>query len=103
MRQVLTASAGERSLVQEAAAAASCRALMAPLARDAQVSATGYILWLCLCIVAAVGQHLFTQQLRPLLLQLRTSFLAADGASALRELLDNPSDRVRGAGGPLQR
>lgn len=30
-------------------------------------------------------------------LQLRAEFLAADGASALRELLDNPSDRV-GAG-----
>ena len=32
--------------------------------------------------------------LLPPVLQLRAAFLAADGASALRELLDNPSDRV---------
>ena len=44
----------------------------------------------------SVNQHQYCLPI-PLLLsvQLRAAFLAADGASALRELLDNPSDRVR--------
>ncbi|PRW61538.1 MAP3K epsilon kinase 1-like isoform X2 [Chlorella sorokiniana] len=62
--RIMSSTPGERSFVAEAAAAASARALLGPLARDAQ---------------------------------LRAAFLAADGASALRELLDNPSDRVLGA------
>ena len=63
--RILSIAPGERSFVAEAAATASCRALLGPLACDAA---------------------------------LRAAFVAADGPSALRELLDNPSDRVRRCG-----
>jgi hypothetical protein len=58
----ITAPPGSRSLVEEAAAAASCRALTKYVAADAQ---------------------------------LKAAFVDEDGLSAVRELLDNPSERVR--------
>ena len=45
----------------------------------------------------ATTQHRAAPRRCPATLQLRVAFLAADGASALRELLDNPSDRVSSA------
>ena len=112
--RIITTTAGERSFVQEAAATASARALLGPLARDPQVGAAlapacprpGAV-WLvdAGCSYYSAGSAMpdgcLACDRQPTrlpasscCLQLRAAFLAADGASALRELLDNPSDRV---------
>jgi hypothetical protein len=116
--RIITTTAGERSFVQEAAATASARALLGPLARDPQAGAAlvpacprpgaGWPAGCCGLRVALTTVQVLPCQpdawhvtVNPHCLpassccvQLRAAFLAADGASALRELLDNPSDRV---------
>jgi hypothetical protein len=92
--------AADRSIVQEAAAAASARALIPYVASDPMLKVRRFLFLLLLLPVPDCGDKAIWScpashgATNYFLMQL--VFLAADGISGVRELLDSPSERVLG-------